>query len=48
MMLNGEVGSTARANVAMTVMLCVRLPDVVFGCELRDNYSGILIPGLAF
>lgn len=33
MMLNGEIGSAARANVAMTVMLCLGLPEVVFGRE---------------
>ena len=31
MMLDGEVGSTAWADVAMAVMLGLRLPDVVFG-----------------
>jgi len=33
MMLDGEVGSTVTADVAMAVMLGLRLPDVVLGRE---------------
>jgi hypothetical protein len=35
MMLDGEVGSTVWADVAMAVMLGLRLPDVVFGRERK-------------
>ena len=33
MMLDGEVGSTVSADVAMAVVLGLRLPDVVLGRE---------------
>jgi hypothetical protein len=39
MTLDGEVGSTARADVAMAVMLGVRLPDVVLVADRFDSHT---------
>lgn len=51
MMLDGEEGPTVRANCTMTVMLGLRLPDVIFSCELellRLRYEGRRYFGLQF
>jgi len=34
-MLDGEEGSTVRADAAMAVMLGLRLPEVIFGREWK-------------
>ena len=52
MMLDGEVGPAVWADVAMAVMLSLRLPDVIFGRERellrrrRDSRRDVGLRGL--